>query len=238
MIIKTAIVEDETDCARELSEYLEHFAECYGMGLSFNVTLFENGDVFCKKYTPDYDLIFMDIKMPGINGMKAAKYLRKIDARVTLVFVTNMRQYALQGYAVGTRDYILKPLEYSEFEYHMKKIIPYLAKKEDKKIILSFMDEKVRISVSDIYYIEVDGHNLIYHTVTGDYKTKSSLVAAEKQLQSTVFVRCNSGYLVNLEYVRSIKGNWVKVANDILPISRPKKQEFIDRFTVYIGGSI
>lgn len=238
MIIKAAIVEDETDCARDLSEYLERFAECYGMGLSFNVTLFENGDVFCKKYTPDYDIIFMDIKMPGINGMKAAKYLRKTDARVTLVFVTNMRQYALQGYAVGARDYILKPLEYSEFEYHMKKIVPYIAKREDKNIILSFMDEKIRISVRDIYYIEVEGHNLIYHTVTGNYKTKSSLVAAEKQLPSTVFVRCNSGYLVNLEYVRSIKGDEVKVADDVLLISRPKKQEFINRFTVYIGGGI
>lgn len=238
MVIKTAIVEDEIDCAKELKEYLERFAECYGRDLSFNVTCFNNGDAFLKNYIPDYDIIFMDIKMPGINGLKAARHLRKIDSRVTLVFVTNMRQYALQGYAVGARDYILKPLEYSEYEYHMRKIISYLSKREGKDIILSFADEKVRIAVNEIYYIEVVGHNLVYHTSIGDYKIKSSLVAAEKQLPEAAFVRCNSGYLVNLEHVRSIKGDEVKVAGDILPISRPKKQEFINRFTVYIGGGI
>lgn len=181
MIIKTAIVEDELDCARELKEYLNRFAECCGRELFFNVTFFKNGDVFCKNYTPDYDIIFMDIKMPSLNGMETAKYLRKIDSRVTLVFVTNMRQYALQGYDVDARDYILKPLDYSEFEYHMKKIMSYLSKREGRDIVLSFMDEKVRIAVYDIYYIEVQGHNLVYHTAIGNYKTKNSLVAARRK---------------------------------------------------------
>lgn len=83
----------------------------------------DNAGVFIEQYRPDYDLIFLDIQMPGLNGMEAATALRKKDSSVLLVFVTNMAQYAVRGYDVNAAGFILKPVSYYDFLMRMRKCI-------------------------------------------------------------------------------------------------------------------
>lgn len=106
-MINVAIVEDEQEAVEYLSECLHRYGEKTGETFSF--THFPEPITFLEKYKPVYDLVFMDIRMPMMDGMQAAKKLREADTSVLLVFVTRMGDYAIQGYDVGATAFIKKP---------------------------------------------------------------------------------------------------------------------------------
>ena len=98
IVIRVAIVEDDREARESLRACLGWIAEKDRQ--QFRVSEFPSGTAFLGNYEPDYDLVFMDIQMPGMNGMETARALRKMDASVLLIFVTNMAQYAIAGYEV------------------------------------------------------------------------------------------------------------------------------------------
>ena len=100
-----AIVEDEAANRDQLKEYVGRYGE--ESGDSFSVQCFANGDALLRHFDGQFDLILMDIEMPGADGMQIAHRLRELDSQVILVFITNMAQYAIQGYSVQALDYIM-----------------------------------------------------------------------------------------------------------------------------------
>jgi len=232
--MKVAIVDDDIKITKLLSEYVNKYEKLNNMIIKLSI--FHNPNEFLSSYTKDYDLIIMDIEMPGLNGIETAKELRQIDASVVLIFVTNMAQYAIQGYEVEAIDYVIKPISYADFTLKIQKAIRYIERNHDKKIAINSQDGVVNIKVSDICYIEIVRHYLIYHTVFGEYTVRGVMKETEKNLENYHFIRTNHCYLVNLKYVSAIKGNMVKVGKDELPISRNKKKTFMVAFTRYMGG--
>lgn len=232
--MKLAVVDDEKKMTDLLSDYVSRFAEEKQM--SVQVAVFHHPNDFLTKYSKDYDLVLMDIEMPGLNGIETARQLRKMDARVVLMFITNMAQYAINGYEVEAVDYIVKPVSYPDFAMKLAKAVRYVKRNEDKRLVLNTQDGVVHISLADIYYIEVIRHYLVYHTAAGNYTARGVLKEMDELLGEHHFVRSNHCYLVNLKYVEAITGSLVKVAGDELQISRNKKSEFMMAFTRYIGG--
>ena len=86
-----------------------------------------------------------------------------------------------------------------------------------------------------VQYIEMFNHHTIFHTEDGVFDTTGSLKKLEEQLAGQPFARCNSGYLVNLRYVRSVEGADV-VGSDRLPISRTRRKAFLQQMSEYFGG--
>ena len=81
------------------------------------------GDVFLEKYAGDFDVLFFDVDMPGTDGLDTARRLRRMDSEVSIIFVTNMAQYAICGYEVEALDYLLKPLSYYDFALKFQKAL-------------------------------------------------------------------------------------------------------------------
>ena len=107
-MVRIALVEDDANYRRELTEYLERFSK--ERGEHFAISPFSDGAEIAEGYTAGYDIILMDIAMSYMDGMSAAEAIRQMDDEVVIIFLTNMPQFAMKGYSVGALDYVLKPV--------------------------------------------------------------------------------------------------------------------------------
>ncbi len=223
-MLEIAIVEDREDCVENLQKHITRLKEEKGIECHYNV--FKNGLFFIEQYKPIYDVIFMDIDMPIMNGMEAAGNLRKVDPYVPLVFITDLKQYALKGYEVEAMDFLVKPVSYASFSTMMERVQRRSTKKEEQ-LTLSTPQGTFNVNINDIYYVETHDHYIYYHTVSKTISFFGTLSDEEKRLPQDRFIRCNSGYIVNLAHVKKVQDSDVYVGEDRLPISRNKKATFM-----------
>ncbi len=227
MFVHVAIVEDEEIHQKILKEYLERYAK--ENGTAFNIDVFPNPILLLENYKPAYDLIFMDIQMPDINGMEAARRLRSVDQNVLLIFVTSLAQYAIEGYEVAAMDYILKPVQYFSFAMKLTKAIWRIDAEGGDALKVANNSGSSRLRLRDIQYIEISGHTITYRTLDGgSVSGTGTLSGVEERLKGKQFARCNSCYLVNLQYVGNVKGYQLLLKDGTeLQISQPRKKGFM-----------
>ena len=172
-MIRIAVVEDLEDEARQLTKCIEQYGR--EKNEVFAVERFSDGLAFMEGYEPRYDIIFMDINMPLMSGLSAAKRLRVVDPSVCLIFVTQMAQYALNGYEVGASDYILKPVTYGSFALRFDRAVASAKGRQHHAVLLKTQSGLSRIDTNSICYVEVNKHLVVYHTVNGDLESWESL---------------------------------------------------------------
>ena len=233
-MIRVAIVEDEAEIREQLMGYVQRYTRQYGT--VFEVKTFADGLEILEDYRPAYDLILLDIEMKHLDGMETARRIRELDPEVMLVFITNMAQYAIKGYAVGALDYVLKPVPYFAFSQQLQKVEEQLRRRTRHYLAVPVEGGLRRLDTSRIYYIESEGHRVHFYTEEGDFAAPGALKALEEKLADRPFARCNSGYLVNLAQVQAVQQNTVEVGPYELQVSRPKRKSFLAALTDYIGG--
>ncbi len=231
-MIRLAVVDDDANYRSEIKKLLERYES--ENGVKFNILEFTDGDEILENYKPDLDMILFDIEMEFVDGMTAAQKIREVDQDVTIVFITNMPQYAIKGYQVGALDYILKPLNYYAFSQTMQRAIGRRKTSDKKYIVAGERGVKQKIDASEIRYGEVINHDLIFHTTGGEINAKGTMRETMKELEGLDFFQCNKGYLINLEYVDAMSGNDVVIGEDHLQVSRAKKKPLIDALNEYM----
>ena len=234
-MIKLAIVEDEDHFADELTDYIEKYSQ--ESGTLFEVTRYRDGDEIAEEYTGEYDIILMDIQMQFMDGMTAAEHIRKLDKDVVIMFITNMINYAIRGYQVDALDYVLKPITYFAFSQKLERAVSRVRNRSQYSVTISTRDGVMKIISDDIYYIESEGHNLVYHTRSGDFTTRAKMQDAEGMVSEFGFFRANKGYLINMHHVDGVKDGCAVVNKELLPISRSRKNDFMTALADYIGGT-
>lgn len=232
-----AVVEDDADASRLLQGYFTRYGE--SSGDTFHITQFPSGEKFLFHYKPTYDAVFLDVGLPGINGIETAERFRELSSDTVLVFVTNMAQYAIRGYEVAAFDFLLKPVTYSFFALKLQRVVKKLASQKNNELIISLADGKRRISCSQIRYVEISNHTIIYHTAEGVFVSYGTLKELEEKLNSKRFVRCNNCYLVNLDCVVGLSSHSVTLNDRTeLTVSRQKKKQFVQALNAYCGGMV
>lgn len=232
-MIRIALVEDDQDCIDQFTEYLQNYQKTANEEI--DVTVYRDGDEITSRYKSQYDIILMDIQMKFQDGMSAAEEIRSVDSKVIIIFITNMAQYAIQGYKVGALDYILKPVSYFAFCKHVGDAIARVKRRTSNYVVIPVKGGVLRLDTSDIYYIESQGHNLIWHTHNGTLLSSGTMNDAEKQLSSYGFSRGNKSYLINLAHVDGIQDKCAQVKGELLQISRPRHNAFLQDLTKYWG---
>ena len=229
-----AIVEDEKDFSEVLVDYLKQYEE--EKKIQCKVTVFDNGEAILQDYQNEYDMILMDIEMPGMNGMDVAEKIREMDEEVVIMFITNMAAYAIRGYSVGALDFVMKPINYYTFSMKMTRALKRVPKKGLKPIVLTLADGMKKLDVKQIYFVEVQNRMVHYHTDEGEFVVRGTLQAAEKMLADYSFTKCNHWYLVNLMHVAEVRKNIAIVGGYEVEISRRNKTAFLKELTDYMGG--
>lgn len=236
-MIHIAIVEDIERERRLLSDYLTRYFRENEEGEDFKIAEFDNAVEFLTKYNTKFDIIFLDIQMPHLNGMDAAGKLREIDKDVPIIFTTSMAQFAVKGYDVNAVGFIVKPISYYDFLLRMKKAMRVARARVGCSIALATKESVFRVSSNDIYYLEVRGHTLSYHLQNEIISVYGSMKEAEEKLSKNDFMRCNSCYLVNPKAIAQVKGYMITLLNgEEIPISHPKKKAFMLKLNNWLGG--
>ena len=232
---KVAVVEDEKKEQEKIKDYFSKFGN--EKDIKFSLSIFDNGRKFLFDFKfGDFDIVLMDIDLKdNLNGIEISEELRKIDSEVRLIFVTNLAQYAIEGYKYNAFDYIVKPISYASFSFRLEKVIMHIGTNKVEKILISSSGTKIVLQIKDIQYVEVSNHMLVYHTLKGQFTTRGTLKEAEKELSIYNFSLCNACYLVNLYYVEAIDGYEVIVKGERLLISHPKRKSFIKDLGLYLG---
>lgn len=228
-----AIVEDEASYAQQLQEFLERYAK--ESGQIFEISSFSDGYEIVEGYQPQYDLIFLDVKMKFMDGMTAAEEIRRVDPEVVIIFITNMAQYAIRGYAVDAMDYVLKPVSYFALSQRLNRAIGRMKKRERRYMTISIRGGAQKLEIDKIHYVESQGHSLIFHAGDKEYLSSGTMREIEQKLENHGFYRCNKGYLVNLDRVESIQDGCAMVNGTALSISRSRRSDFMEALTDHVG---
>lgn len=235
-MLRIAIVEDQSQNVEQMCEYIARYAKEHGDDL--DVTVYRDGSEILQGYSTGYAIIILDVEMPGINGMDAAKIIREQDEQVVLMFVTNMAQYAIHGYEVQALDFVLKPINYFTFSLRFDRAVKRARERLGGKVALQTCAGTVLLNTADILYLETLNRMLYYHTQDNTFTVRGSLQKAEQELAPYHFARCNQSYLVNLKYVSGIVGDSVQVGEHHLEISRRCKAAFLGAVAAYVGGTV
>lgn len=234
-MLRAAIVEDQKKDRQELARVLARFSA--ESGEQIQITEFHDAMDFLEQRKADFHMVFLDIQMPFMDGLTAARKFRERNSQAALVFVTGMAQYAVKGYEVDAMDYLVKPLNYFDFALKMRRVVRFVHSRENQQFLIRTKNSLVKTFVNNIRYVEVMGHKVIYHLEERTVETSGTMKKAMEELPGASFALCNNCYYVNLYYVTAVEGYTVSLGETQLIISHPKKKSFLKALNDYVGGS-
>lgn len=234
MNFNVVIVEDELKEREKMKEYISRFGK--ETGDVFTIFEYSDGLSFLDDYKFENDIVFMDIKMPYIDGMETARRLRNLDDKVVLVFVTNMAQFAVSGYEVDASGFVVKPFSYVNFSMKLERAVEKVKNNGKRYIMVKGRNSLRKVRYDDIRYVEVMNHSLVWHTRNGVERSTGSLKSLSDEFGDG-FAFCNSCYLVNLKYCEEVVGYTVVVDGEKLQISRPKRASFLKALNLFVNDS-
>ena len=222
---RIALVEDEKVNADRFISIANEYSKTENV--EFRIQWYTNALTFLEEYNSQFDIVFMDIRMPVMDGMEAARELRRKDKTVMLVFLTALAQYAIQGYEVDAVDYILKPVSPTVLRMKLKRLLPRCRGK-GKSIMLVNDGEKVFVRQDDLYYAEIFDHHIQYHTAGGILRDYGTLKKLEQILPPDVFFRVNNQTIVNLCQVTRMDAETVYVDGREFPVSMRRRKGLME----------
>ena len=230
--MRIAIVDDELAMREQLAKYIKQFAD--EKQLLMETCLLPSGDAMLDGEDRNFDIIIFDIDMPGTNGLDTARKIRETDENVVILFVTNIAQYAINGYEVDAVDYVIKPVGYYDFAMKFQKAVRRAERNQENQLVIDTVNGPVALNTSVILYVEVMAHYLIYHTADREYRVRASMKEHEDTLRSYHFARCHKSYLINLKHLKSLSSSEVIVGELSIPMGRAYKDSLLNEYMNYL----
>ncbi|MCI9101870.1 MAG: response regulator transcription factor [Lachnospiraceae bacterium] len=231
-MIKIAICDDEPllqeQLARELSAIL------VPLGQTFTADYFSNGLKLLASPL-NYDLVFLDIRMPGPNGITLAQTLRSRKFQGALIFVTAFMEHMPDAFEVEATDYLVKPIQPKRLEGALMRAIKRLKEQSGKSLFIQTMNWCKTVKFGQIYYAEVINRKIYLHTRDGVIEYYGKMKELEPQL-SPHFIQCHRSYLINPDYLTEYADGMITLENHAqIPVSRKYHPILMKRMMEYMG---
>ncbi len=228
--MRIAICDDEPQCRQQAMQAIH---ECT-RSLDILTDVFENGNAFLQLFQKNpYDLVFLDIEMPEIDGIALARKLRELSRDVPIVFLTSHIEYALEGYEVNALRYLTKPIQSEKLQEMLGYVMERM--QEQRTLWLKTDMGEERVLIKEILYMEAQNQNILIRTAEREYLVRYNLGEYEKELSQDGFFRIHRGYLVSLRHIKSLGKHEVTLSeNTVLPVSRTREKNLKEAIFQYI----
>jgi len=235
-LIQIAVVDDEKiirEQIRKLAEKkrMESWVDTYSSGEEF---------LIAKK---DYDIIFLDIQMDGMNGIEVAKKIREGNAESVLIFITGIKEYVFEAFDVSAFHYLLKPIEEKKFCEVLERAVAEaekLCRRGTEQLFIKTRNRNIILNQSSILYIENRGKKVEIHTIEDVIEMYAAMRELEKQLGAG-FYRCHRGYLVNMAFITEYSSDNITLQNgESIFLAKERYSEFVKVYMCYLrnGGTV
>lgn len=219
--MRIAVCDDQAEFR---SQILVAIRQC-AKGIDILLDPYKDGHSFLQAFQKHpYDLVFLDIEMPEIDGITLARKLRNFHKNVPIVFLTSHIEYALEGYEVNALRYLTKPVDSKK----LQEVLSYMVKQmqEQRTIWIKTDMIELKLPVKDILFMEAQNQNVLINTAKETYCVRYNLSDYEQELSQDGFYRIHRGYLVSLSHIKSVGKGEVSLDNGTkLPVSRTKEKD-------------
>ena len=224
--MKFAICDDNFQYRKQLKEY---FDETETKNLECET--FNSGEdlIFAyEKNHADFDAIFLDMEMEKINGIETANIIRSFDKHVIIVFITSHTKYMQKSFECEPFRFLIKPVDFEDIKKVTNEVVKKLTQNRTTFVFTNKRDT-IRLFCDDIIYFECQLHKVLIHTKDNTYKISGTISGIYKNIDRSNFFKIHSSYIVNLSFVKTIKGNDIELydCEKTLPVSRANKKELL-----------
>lgn len=233
-MIRAAVCDDDASIRKTLCAYLKRFAE--SRDIELDIQVFESGAMLLQDGYQALDLLIMDIQMPSISGLDTARAIRKTNGAMTIIFVTNFVQYALEGYEVQAFRFLLKPLDYPQFARVVGEAIGRIHAQSQAFLNIRAKNGMMRLPIDAISYIETEKGHVFIHTDQGAFSCFSPMRDMESALAGHNFFRCHSAYLVPMAKIQTVLRQDVSLCDGtLIPLSKHRKKALKEALAAFWG---
>ena len=181
-----------------------------------------------------YDIVFLDIEMPEMNGIECGHRLHRATNNTVLIFLTNFPQYALEGYECEALRYLVKPCDANKIKDTLVRALQVVEEKTHK-ITIKKQNSNISIKISDLYFVEYSNRHIVYHTKNETIEAGGTLENVYDKLKYYGFIQVHQGYLVNMEKIKTFKNSYVILDNGTNVImSVRRKTEVYSEYIKYL----
>ena len=232
-MMRIAIVEDEANQRGQLAVGVRGVLA----GLEAELVCLDEAAPLLARYAAGerFDLLLLDIQMPGMDGMSAAARVREFDADVLIVFITSMAQYAVQGYKVDALDFLVKPVTREVLDACLARALRRLRKREPASLSVRSGGSLRIVPVSSILYAESREHRTLLRTREEEIPCAGSLGSLEEALIPHGFFRCHAAFVVSFAQVERLDGGEVLVGGQRVPLSKHRRRQFLAALAAFWG---
>lgn len=186
--------------------------------------------------TSEVDLIFLDVNMPGLNGIELINNLIDVP---NVIMISSNKDYGIEAYENNVIDYLLKPVSLQRFTQAVEKVKINVegrkSQNESNNVDVIFIKKEGclnRVAFKDINYIEAFGDYVIVHTEQDDYKVHTTMKSIELKLENNDFIRVHRSFIIRLDKVSLIEEDILQIKKKLIPVGRSYKSQLYNRLNI------
>jgi DNA-binding LytR/AlgR family response regulator len=243
-VIRIAICDDYPDQTQLILALLDKYKKMWP-NLKLRPHTFDSGAKLMGSMANglDYQLMLLDILMPGLSGIELAREIRKHDDQSVIIFLTASKDYALDAYGVSAIQYIVKPITENNLFPILNRVIPMITQEKERYFLLSTPESERKIPLASIVYVELNERKLCIFLENGEklhsrYLRKPFAKAVEPLLRDSRFISPHNSFVLNLDKAIDLKKDSFVMNGQInVPVSRFKYKEVKKLYLAYINDS-
>ncbi|HHW00620.1 MAG TPA: response regulator transcription factor [Clostridiaceae bacterium] len=236
MPVRIAICDDSVEDLESLTDAL------YKYDRSFDIISYTDGVTFIEEFQDfkySVDILFLDIYMPGIDGIELAQKIRSERKDIKIIFISLSKEHYPQAYEVFAFNYILKPFDRKRLYEVLDRAMDEHRKENSQKIHFSYKSSVYSVNPREILYVESRDKLIMFHMFPeGTLQCYSKLDEIEKQLPEQSFIRCHQSFIVNASYITEMGHTYFRLGQVVINISKKYLKQAKDQYYKYLFSNM